>query len=89
MKGKECGASEEGIEQPLLRDHCASLSLLQPLRVTLFRDYMSLHPSLWSNPLPAKVDEMEFEPGFQPLHCFQLLPASSVTTLASTSDIKL
>ena len=68
--------------------HAYSL-LLQPIRVTLFRDYMSLNPSLWSNPLPAKEEEVECEPGFQPSHCFQLLPASSVTTLAIASEIKL
>ena len=57
--------------------------------MTLFRDYMSLNPSLWSNPLSAKVEEIEHEPGFQPSHCFQLLPASSVTTLTMASEIKL
>ena len=66
-----------------------SVLLLQAIRVTLMKDYMSLHPSLWTNPLAAKSEDQEFEPGYQPSHCFQLLPTSSVTTLAVLSESKL
>lgn len=62
---------------------------IKAIRVTLMKDYMSLHPSLWTNPLAAKSEDQEFDPGYQPSHCFQLLPTSSVTTLAVLSESKL